>query len=288
MNSSAKDFLLSTQNPDGGWGYAAGEASIVEPTATVALALTDASVDAEACRRALAWLHATQHRDGGWGIGAEDRESGWQTAWALLVLAREVSTKDAIDRAIGWLVGVQSQRLNQDPMQIDLQKRLLDIDVTLRAWPWLPGQATWVEPTALAMLALAEVPSAPAVEARIGEAVRYLEDRRCAGGGWNVGNPTMLGAHLPPRAHATAWVLLALARLAPAAITPQDSGALQADMKGDGGALALGWGLLALHALGQDDAAAAERQASLQGVDGGWNGNPYHTAIALLAERGRL
>ena len=98
----------------------------------------------------------------------------------------------------------------------------------------------------------------------------------------------MLGAHLPPRAHATAWVLLALARLAPAAITPQDSAALRADMNGDGGALALGWGVLALRALGQDDAGAAERLAGLQGTDGGWNGNPYHTAVAILAGRGRL
>ena len=116
----------------------------------------------------------------------------------------------------------------------------------------------------------------------------YLTDRRCAGGGWNFGNPVMLGAGLPPRAHPTAWALLALARLKPDAIRAEDMTALRAEMARDGGALALGLGLLALRTLGEDDGSSAARLALLQLPDGSWNGNPYHTAVALLAARGSL
>jgi hypothetical protein len=55
----------------------------------------------------------------------------------------------------------------------------------------------------------------------------------------------------------------------------------------DGGALALAWGLCALHALGQDDAEARTRLAALQQPDGGWSGSPYTTAVALMAAKER-
>jgi hypothetical protein len=96
----------------------------------------------------------------------------------------------------------------------------------------------------------------------------------------------MLGKALPPRAHPTAWVLLALARIAPQAIVPEDLAALRADMEEDGGALAMAWGILALSTLGQEDALATSGLAGLQASGGGWNGNPYHTAVAIMALQG--
>ena len=41
MRSHALAFLVTAQNADGGWGYAPGEASTVEATAAVSLALKD-------------------------------------------------------------------------------------------------------------------------------------------------------------------------------------------------------------------------------------------------------
>jgi hypothetical protein len=280
------DFLLRTENPDGGWGYATGQPTCVEPTAAVALALRDTPEAANAGARAVRWLCLAQHSDGGWGLQADDVQSGWQTAWAVLALAGTASGKAAAQRGAGWLLALQPPAV--EDAQAAQGKEMLAIDVSLNGWPWMPGQASWVEPTALALLALHALPDAGAPAHRLDEAVRCLTDRRCAGGGWNFGNPVMLGSSLPPRAHPTAWALMALTKLRSGAVRSEDITALRAEMASDGGALALGLGLLALRILGeaQDDASA--RLSALQAADGGWNANPFHTAIAIMGERGSL
>jgi len=143
-----------------------------------------------------------------------------------------------------------------------------------------------VEPTALALLALDAASAVAAHRARADEAVRYLSDRRCQGGGWNFGNPFMLGAYLPPRPHPTAWALLALHAIAPDAIRPEDVAALRTEMHRDGGAMALALGIMALEALGETDPLARERLTALQRPDGSWEGSPYVTALALRALSG--
>jgi hypothetical protein len=285
MTGASLSFLTASQNPDGGWTYAVDQPSCVEATAAATLALRDRPDTAQARERGLAWLAAVQHRDGGWGFSAEDPESGWETAWAVLALA-DAPGGEAARRGAAWLLTVNPGAV-EDAMLAEAREKLA-IDASLYGWPWLPDQASWVEPTALALLALSAVPEADAPAARLDEAVRYLSDRRCAGGGWNFGNPVMLGASLPPRPHPTAWALMALAKLRSDAIRPEDVVALRAEMARDGGALALGTGSLALRTLREDATDAASALAALQAADGGWNGNPYHTAIAIMALRGAL
>jgi len=283
-------FLRDFQNPDGGWGYGSGQGSNVEATAavtTAAVALASAGDPAMASLHedAVGWLQAAQNADGGWGFARDDPQSGWMTAWAVLALARDSVVTEAVDRGAGWLLRTQALDSGASATAAELQqsKTALGMDLTLRAWPWLPGQASFVEPSSMALWALASVPPSPAIRARVDQVVRYLVDRRCQPAGWNVGNPMMFSRSIPPRACPTAWTLLALAQAAPEAIRPADVDALRSDMHLDGGALALAWGLCALHALGQEDAAAAARLATLQEPDGGWGGNPYTTAVALMA-----
>ncbi len=281
----ALDFLLATQDRDGGWAYTIGQPACVEPTAAAVLALRTEPALKTAAERGLAWLRAAQHRDGGWGLNAADPESAWQTAWGILALRTSSRDEAASACARAWLLAVETLTSETDEMQAEWE-RLLSINSRLRGWPWRPGEASWIEPTALALLALAGETASAQAAARIGEATHYLTDRRCTDGGWNFGNPFMLGAALPPRAHPTALAILALSRVAPDAIEPADLAALGREMAADRGALALAWGLLALRAVGEDDAAAAATLAALQGADGGWNDNPYHTAMAMLAGRG--
>lgn len=284
MEPSAQIFLLETQHRDGGWGYAPGHAATVEATSAAVLALAPAEAATASLERAVAWLAAAQHNDGGWGLGADDPASGWQTAWAVLALTAAGQKEAETARGSAWLLRVQLA-LVEKPEDVNWTRVTLGIDPSLRGWPWQPGQASWVEPTALALQALAPQTAAPTVRPRLDEAIRYLQDRRCRGGGWNVGNPVMFSQPLPPRACPTAWVLIALAKLAPAAILDDDLATLRREMYADGSASALGWGLWTLRVLGHAEPQAASRLRDRQAANGGWNENPYHTAIALLALR---
>ena len=259
---------------------------MVEPTAAALLALREEPRCREACDRAQSWLVAAQNPDGGWGLNAEDSESSWQTGWAVLALARSGAAQDAPRRGAAWLLSVAILEVGDEALRGSVRE-LLAIDPDLRGWPWRPGESSFVEPTALAVQALDAAHGAGQNESRLEEAAAYLRDRRCPAGGWNVGNPVMLGKALLPRAHPTAWALLALARIAPQAIVPEDLTALLADMEQDGGALALAWGLVALAKVDQEEADAEGHLVDLQSPDGGWNANPYHTAVAALALQGR-
>jgi hypothetical protein len=285
VKSSAVRFLLSNQNQDGGWGYAPQQSSAVEPTSAVILALREVPSCAEPCHRAVDWLRGAQNPDGGWGFNTRDKESGWQTAWAVLTLTQIGERKDALKRGIKWLLNVPVLKASEDTIQAG--KKIITIDLSLRGWPWLPGESTWVEPTALTILSLSSA-SDKALYEPIPEALRYIQDRRCQGGGWNMGNPFMFSKSLPARAHTTALVVLALGNLAPETIMPEDIKALGSEMQRDGGILGLVWGLLALKTLKINDTSAESRLVTLQDKGGGWGNNPYKTAVAIMAFRGHL
>ena len=78
----------------------------------------------------------------------------------------------------------------------------------LVGWPWAEGTHSWVEPTALAVLALKSVGLGDHERTR--EAVRLLHDRLFSDGGCNYGNTVVLGQTLRPHLQPTALALLAL------------------------------------------------------------------------------
>ncbi len=122
---------------------------------------------------------------------------------------------DPVNRGLRWL-------LNSWPAEGGLWWRVKHAiyrnrdskqDSSLRGWNWTPGTASWVEPTAHALLLVRALPtnllSADASNRR-DLAERMLFDRMCPGGGWNSGNPLVYGAAGIPRIGPTAWALLAL------------------------------------------------------------------------------
>lgn len=287
MLPKALEFLLNVQADTGGWGYSPAGKAILEPTAAALLALRKIPQASQAVQKAVVWILSLQNPDGGWGICAQDDESGWQTAWAVFALNQLEEGQDEVIKGVQWLLNIDVMQF-KDSELLAAGEEVAQIDFSLRGWPWLPGESSWVEPSALTMLTLKKDSSLAGVTERLEEAVRYLQDRRCAGGGWNVGNPVMFDALLPARANPTAWALIALAEMAPEEILPEDIQILRKEMFQDGGTMAFAWGLMALHILGEEDAEARSILVSSQESDGSWGENPYLTAIAWIALEGGL
>jgi hypothetical protein len=105
-----------------------------------------------------------------------------------------------IRRAIDWLLRTEGTKLPPRGEGHDSQ---------LVGWPWVADTHSWIEPTALAVLALKA--TGHGSHPRTREAVRLLIDRLLPEGGCNYGNTVVLGQQLAPHVQPTGLTLLALA-----------------------------------------------------------------------------
>ncbi|HOW18019.1 MAG TPA: hypothetical protein PLC79_03200 [Phycisphaerae bacterium] len=193
----------ANRRPDGARTCAADFSTgdpATEPTALAAMALTAHGRDATA---PLDWLLANQRPDGGFAVSPAHDESTWVTAVAAIALLG-AGRRDAGEAAVNWLLNVPIYTLPVTP------NSPYGYDTSLPAWPWTPGDFSWVEPTALAMLAIQR--SSHANDPRVAQGLRLLADRAAFDGndgGWNYGEPRVLGADLSPAVVPTALVILA-------------------------------------------------------------------------------
>jgi hypothetical protein len=208
-------FLHKTRNSDGGWGYRPGTSSAVEPTAWSLLALAKTDPKSEAVERGHQWLVAAQNEDGSWPTRPETAEGNWVTPLAALALLSLDGPRPVIAKAAQWLCRTRSGEgsLRMRFARFMARKGVVEQDLSLQGWSWTPGTSSWVEPTALALIFLHNVPAAlappeAAERRRVGEALLY--DRMCPAGGWNAGNPKVYGISGIPQLGPTAWALLAL------------------------------------------------------------------------------
>lgn len=217
-DSYCLEFLITHQNSDGGWGYHPASASAVEATAWALAALVawrGTPPPAEVCVRAREWLLKAQRADGSWPAYPGQPQGCWVTSVASQALFLEGGAGIAVERGLQWLVaawpaeGSLWWRLRQRIFP----SRVVRQDSSLKGWNWTPGTASWVEPTAHALLFLRSLPTqmlSPHAAKRRQLAERMLFDRMCPGGGWNSGNPLVYGVAGVPRMGPTAWALLAL------------------------------------------------------------------------------
>lgn len=272
-------FVLSSQNRDGGWGYKPGGMSFVEPTAAVLLALADKTGGEEAYSRGCNFLRDSQRPDGGWGIAGLDGESGWMTAWAVWALARD--DKPAAAKGAEWLLQTEGFRVT-DPATISSARDLFRMDARLAGWPWLPGDASWVFPTALALLALNV--TGHSSHPRVQEGIRYLLDRAIPSGGWNIGDPFLVTGTPPATVVNSSIVLVSLGGFGISNAAVQEGQRwLMGKLGQVGTAAELAWGSWAARAALLDAGSAHSRLQSLQLNDGSWDASPFTTAIAMMA-----
>jgi hypothetical protein len=214
------DNLLAQQNGDGGWPYVRGR-SATEPTVYAVLALAS-SGESRAAERGARWLRRTQHADGGWGPDQAVAESTWVTALAALA-GRELLGSAAQARAIDWLVATEGA---ETAPAYRLRQWLIGNPAPagqeFPGWPYFPGTAAWVTPTAVAILALErEERRSPRAQVgrRIAQGRAFLLGRMCQGGGWNHGALRSLGQEARPYPETTGMALAALRSTESAAVT---------------------------------------------------------------------
>lgn len=199
------------QNRDGGWAYDKG-CSWTEPTAFVLLAQSVTQVDGRSFHAGSKFLLSLQRDDGGWRPQPEVDESTWVTA-AVALLPEEAIGPDKLKRAITWLEG---QTGRESSWSYKLRQRIAgNKEAYPDGWPWFPGAAAWVIPTALGILAfereLTRRDSAR-LRARVNSGREFLFDRMCADGGWNHGSNRALGRDGDSYPETTGIALVALHR----------------------------------------------------------------------------
>ncbi len=216
-------WVAARQQPDGGWGY--GREPWTEPTALALLALlTEPGEHAPAVRAGTDWLRRALRPDGGWPPNPRvDRSVTWPTLLALLALT--CSTGEPSTASVRWLLDTSGR-------ETGLSFRLLQLFSAsgtkdrggFEGWPWYPGTAAWVAPTAMAIRALERTRTLqpPHIGRRIHERVQlgrdFLMARRCLDGGWNYGSSRPLGYEAESYPETTGAALLGLTGVPRAAL----------------------------------------------------------------------
>jgi hypothetical protein len=211
-------FLQTLQNDDGGWGFHAGEPSRVEPTSWAVRALMDhqEEIDTSNFRKAVEYLHSAQLPDGSWSACAEMKVGSWITSLTCAALAPDPQSAQYVRSGLKWLcddLPRDSSPFRRFLQSLRPKSEIVSQNTMYAGWGWTPKTASWVEPTAFALMALRDVPQQylPAnASQRRDVAIALLYDRMCPGGGWNCGNPRVYGVDGDALVLATCWALLAL------------------------------------------------------------------------------
>jgi len=123
-------------------------------------------------------------------------------------------------KAVEWLL---QQSGRESGFWFRLRQLLLGVPAEERTsyagWPFYPGTAAWVSPTALTVLALEkhlDGPRSREVRARLEAGREYLLAKRCHDGGWNYGSARVLGYAANSCPETTGLALLALHGVSPA------------------------------------------------------------------------
>ncbi len=219
----ARGELLARRAPGGSWGYRDGGSPAVEPTALAGLALIASGGEAcadrspaptsqrpSAAREAAAWLAGLQREDGSLPAAAGPSMPGWATPYAMLLWGRLAGFADRRRRARHWLLSIRGQA-SRPPAE---ERGVLGHDPTLIGWPWVAGTHSWLEPTAMAILAVCG--DAGCDHPRVKQGLDLIRDRAIPGGGWNYGNNVVFGRALrpspgPPALRSWPWLLAARA-----------------------------------------------------------------------------
>ena len=182
--------------------FALGEAAS-EPTALAGLAMR-ANGNVDAARLAADWLRNHQSEEGSVGVSASQSTPCWPTSLAIL-LWQTMDDPDKyaapIAKGVEWALREKGTTQEHRPT--------IGHDTMLIGWSWAANTHSWLEPTAMFVMALKGL--GLSWHPRTREGVRLLVDRLLPHGGCNCGNTIVLGQELLPHVQSTGIAMMALA-----------------------------------------------------------------------------
>lgn len=204
--ATALDRLASLVSTDGGWGYQPDQAAHLEPTCLAILALAaDRPKYGSLIENGLAAVETNRVADGSYRLTRGRPQAVWPTALVLFAQHALGQSTERLQATAERLLAMESQVIALDNETSDMK---VDIDVSIRGWPWAEANFAWVEPTSWACLALRAVGRGD--HPRVAEGLKLLLDRAFDTGGANYGNRMVLGRSTEPIPGPTAILLLAL------------------------------------------------------------------------------
>jgi hypothetical protein len=189
--------------PQGGFSEQFGSTGRTDATAWAILALKVSGANPDILESARSWLALSQHDDGRVCLSQGHPDVIWPTALAILAWNGSSPHRTCQDRAIYFLLKIKGISSAKGGGSIT------PMDLSLVGWPWVERTFSWVEPTALSILALKL--SGYRTHERVHEATRLLVDRQLPSGGWNVGSTVVYGQESYPQLENTGIALSALA-----------------------------------------------------------------------------
>lgn len=236
--------LCGRSAADGGFSAFRGADYRADATAWASLALAWTDTEPGLLEKARSRLAVEQADDGRVSISPNHPEAHWPTALAILAWHHgSASDREAQARAVHYLIqssGLHWPKVDGAPVAHD---------TSIRGWPWIDKTHSWIEPTALAVMALTV--AGHGGHQRVQEATSMLLDRQLSKGGWNYGNTVVFGKELLPMADATGMALNALAGKTPRETLAKSLQYLANETMRSRTPLSLGWGLLGLGAWGE-------------------------------------
>ncbi len=220
-----------------------------DATAWAILALTACGADQELVNLWRSRLAGSQLPDGRVCISSEHPEVYWPTPLAILAWYKSPVHQVRLARATEFLLnhsGVVFEPTAKGPDEHD---------PSLRGWPWVTGTYSWIDPTALGVIALKA--TGQGSHPRVLEARRMILDRQCLHGGWNYGNRLVYGAELRPMPENTGLALDALKGLTPRSSLESSLDYLKSRVQSLRTPIALTLSLLGLGAWSERPAAAS-------------------------------
>lgn len=230
-------------------GYAVGEPPAAEPVAFAALTAV-AYEQMDAATSACDCLLDAQNPDGSVAVNLDAIGPYWTTslsciAWRQLEIRLNVQAgekyRTATKRGIDFLLSLRGEKITR--------QEATGHNTQLVGWPWVEGTHSWLEPTAMALLAMRH--GGAAEHPRAQEAARLLIDRQIESGGANYGNTVVLGQTLVPHVMPSAMSVVALHNAdLPSNPLAQTIRYLQNELNRPMAAVSLAWTIHALVSVG--------------------------------------